>query len=157
MDTIHEEPLEDCIQLVKANSIQGNKMNNIYVIYTPADNLLKTASMEVGAVSFKDDKLVKRVKIEHRINDIINRLNRTKKELYPDLEAEREVYDKEQRSKAKAEAQAQKAAEKAAKEQKKLEQDLRSYKHVMKEDAMTTVKEMREKYQSAEDYEDDFM
>lgn len=34
----------------KANSIQGNKMNNIDVVYTMWDNLKKTASMEVGQV-----------------------------------------------------------------------------------------------------------
>ena len=27
--------MEDCAQLVKANSILGNKENNLYVVYTP--------------------------------------------------------------------------------------------------------------------------
>lgn len=31
------------------------------------------------------------------------------------------------------------------------------YKHIMREEAMVTAGELREKYEKAEDYEDDFM
>jgi len=41
MDDISEGVLEDCCQLVKANSIEGNKANNISVVYTPWSNLKK--------------------------------------------------------------------------------------------------------------------
>lgn len=47
---IPEETLEDCCQLVKANSIQGNKLDNVSIVYTPVSNLKKTATMEVGQV-----------------------------------------------------------------------------------------------------------
>ena len=50
MDAIPADILEDCAQLVKANSIQGNKLNNIDVVYTPHSNLKKTNAMEVGQV-----------------------------------------------------------------------------------------------------------
>ena len=78
MDKIPAPVLEDCVQLVKANSIQGaqsfvtffppaplltgakgNKQSNLSVVYTPASNLKKTASMDVGQVGFKDEKLVR--------------------------------------------------------------------------------------------------
>lgn len=59
-DNIPESLLNDCAQLVKANSIEGNKKDNLSVIYTPADNLKKTGDMAVGQVSFHDDKRVKR-------------------------------------------------------------------------------------------------
>ena len=49
-------------------------------------------------VSFHDTKLVKKVKVASRSNDIVNRLNRTKKELSPDLAGEREAYDREVRT-----------------------------------------------------------
>ena len=49
-------------------------------------------------VSFHDTKLVKKVKVASRSNDIVNRLNRTKKELNPDLAGEREAYDREVRT-----------------------------------------------------------
>jgi hypothetical protein len=47
---IPSEALEDCCQLVKANSIQGNKVDNLSIVYTPVNNLKKTATMEVGQV-----------------------------------------------------------------------------------------------------------
>lgn len=50
MDDIPEPILEDCAQLVKANSIQGNKINNVDIVYTPHTNLKKLPSMEVGQV-----------------------------------------------------------------------------------------------------------
>ena len=42
--------IEDAAQLVKYNSIQGNKMNDIDVVYTMWSNLHKTEGMEVGQV-----------------------------------------------------------------------------------------------------------
>ncbi|KAG8083728.1 hypothetical protein GUJ93_ZPchr0016g2603 [Zizania palustris] len=56
MDDISEGVLEDSAQLVKANSIQGNKSNNIDVVYTPWHNLKKTSSMDVGQVGFHNSK-----------------------------------------------------------------------------------------------------
>lgn len=157
IDSIPPDTLEDASQLVKANSIQGNKVNNLDIVYTPAANLRKTAAMAVGQVGFHNEKAVKKTKVERRVNEIVNRLERTKKELYPDLEAEKEAWNREQRGKAKAEAQAQRQAEKAAKEEKMRDEEIRSYKSVMREEDMTTVREMREKYASPEEYEDDFM
>ncbi len=46
-------------------------------------------------VGFKDQKLIRKTKVDTRINAIVNRLNATKREEYPDLAAEREAYDKE--------------------------------------------------------------
>ena len=42
--------LEDCAQLVKANSIVGSKRNTVDVVYTPWSNLKKTNAMDVGQV-----------------------------------------------------------------------------------------------------------
>ncbi|CAI9771718.1 unnamed protein product [Fraxinus pennsylvanica] len=78
IDDISEGVLEDCAQLVKANSIQGNKVNNVDIVYTPWQNLKKTASMDVGQVGFYNSKMVRTVRVEKRINEIVNRLNRTK-------------------------------------------------------------------------------
>ena len=61
IDDIPAAVLEDCIQLVKANSIQGNKMNNIDVVYTLWSNLKKTPGMEVGQVGFFKDKEVSNI------------------------------------------------------------------------------------------------
>ncbi|KAJ7520710.1 hypothetical protein O6H91_19G019000 [Diphasiastrum complanatum] len=58
IDSITSELLEDCAQLVKANSIQGNKLNNIDVVYTPWLNLKKTPAMDVGQVGFQNPRLL---------------------------------------------------------------------------------------------------
>jgi len=157
MEGIPADILEDCAQLVKANSIQGNKLNNIDVVYTPHPNLKKTAAMDVGQVTFHSLKLVKKIKVPTRVNDIVNRLNRTKKELNPDLSAEKDAYDREVRSKKKAEADSQRREEKAAKELAKQEREARSYNTVMQADNMTSREAVKEQYQSFQDYEDDFM
>jgi hypothetical protein len=47
---IHPLVIEDCCQLVKANSIKGNKQDNVSVVFTPASNLKKTQGMETGQV-----------------------------------------------------------------------------------------------------------
>lgn len=61
--------------------------------------------MHALQVGFHSNKLVKKVRVEKRINDIVNRLNKTKQELYPDLAAERENYDRGIRAVRKAEVQ----------------------------------------------------
>lgn len=83
IDDVPSAVIEDAAQLVKANSINGNKMNNIEVVYTMWDNLKKTAAMDVGQVSFHRHEDVRKIRVEKRINDIVNRLNKTKTESHP--------------------------------------------------------------------------
>ncbi len=61
--------------------------------------------VHVSQVGFHSNKLVKKVRVEKRINDVVNRLNKSKQELYPDLAAERENYDRGIRAVRKAEVQ----------------------------------------------------
>lgn len=96
-DTIPEPLLQDLAQLTKANSIEGNKKNDITVIYTPWSNLKKQAGMETGQVSFFKGQTVKRVHVAKRENSIINRLEKTRVELSPDFAAEKIAWEKEVR------------------------------------------------------------
>lgn len=83
LDDVSMDVINDAAQLVKANSINGNKMNNIDVVYTMWANLKKTPAMEVGQVSFHKDSEVRKVRVDKRNNDIVNRLNKTKTESHP--------------------------------------------------------------------------
>jgi hypothetical protein len=56
IDDIPTAVLEDAAQLVKANSIQGCKMNDVDVVYTMWTNLKKTDGMEVGQVGIQKEK-----------------------------------------------------------------------------------------------------
>lgn len=67
--------------MTKANSIEGNKRDNVTIIYTPWGNLKKTKGMADGEVSFKNHKKVKKIHIQFRENSIINRLKKTREEI----------------------------------------------------------------------------
>ncbi len=85
-------------------------MNNIDVVYTMWANLQKTADMAVGQVcvcartrrqltrtqvGFVKQKAVIKVHVEKRINEIVNRLNKTKTEMSNvDFRAQREERDR---------------------------------------------------------------
>lgn len=60
-------------------------MNDVGVVYTMWSNLKKTAGMEVGQVGFHKESEVRKIKVAKRINEIVNRLNKTKKENQPGL------------------------------------------------------------------------
>lgn len=77
---IEEDLLVQIAQLTKANSIKGNKLNNITIIYTPVENLHTDGSMDIGTVTFKNPKQVKRIHVAKKENSIINKLNKTKTE-----------------------------------------------------------------------------
>ncbi|EER33943.1 hypothetical protein CTRG_02761 [Candida tropicalis MYA-3404] len=82
--SIEEDLLTQMAQLTKANSIKGNKLNNVTIIYTPVENLHTDGSMDIGTVTFKNPKLVKRVNVAKKENAIINKLNKTKREIPTD-------------------------------------------------------------------------
>lgn len=139
--TIEDIPsavLDDCAQLVKANSIQGNKMNNVGIVYTPWDNLKKTNGMDVGQVGFHKQKEVRSMTVEKRINEIVNRLNKTKTERFPDLRVEREQRDHEEREDNRKEMQEKRRKEKEEERIRATEAEERSYSHLMKTENMKT-------------------
>jgi len=65
------------------------------------------------------------VRLEKRINEIVNRLNKTKTEEFPDLRALREERDREERDDQKSKAQEQKKREKDEMERKMKEKEMR--------------------------------
>jgi len=157
IDDISEGLLEDCAQLVKANSIQGNKVNNIDVVYTPWQNLKKTPSMDVGQVGFHNNKAVRTVRVEKRINEVVNRLNRTKVERKPDLKAEREAVNAAERAERKQQLRDKKRREDMERLEKERQAEVRSYKNLMVADKMTSNKEIASTHKSLQELEEDFM
>uniref|UniRef100_A0A182TR81 Coiled-coil domain-containing protein 25 n=1 Tax=Anopheles melas TaxID=34690 RepID=A0A182TR81_9DIPT len=138
LDDIPSAVLEDACQLVKANSINGNKMNNIDIVYTMWDNLKKTAAMEVGQVAFHRDKEVRMFRVEKRSNEIVNRLNKTKREETVDFRAEREKRDALERADKKRLAREQRELEKEDLKRRQEEAELKSYNSLMKPENMTS-------------------
>lgn len=124
------------------------------MIYTPWSNLRKDASMATGQVSFHDPKMVKKVHVTVRQNPIVNRLNKTRVEKYPDLRAEKEADEKEKRKAERINREEQKARErkeKAEREALRYQKD-HAYDELMREEHMVSNQDVDSNY-----YEDDFM
>ena len=142
--------IEDCAQLVKANSIQGNKMNDVDVVYTMWENLHKTASMDVGQIGFHKQKAVKKIRLASRDNAVVNRLNKTKVEKQVDFRAEREGRDKRERDEKKRLFKKDEDARKEEEKARKEAAELRSYSNLMTESNMSSNRD-------ADNDSDDFM
>lgn len=154
-DSLPHDLLLDLGQLTKANSIEGNKKDNVTVIYTPWSNLKKDGSMAVGQVSFKDQRKVKRILIPKRENSVVNRLNKTKTEHHPDLQQEKEDRQRELRRREQAAQQQRRKEElKVAKErkEKKWQKD-HAYDDLFSDENMASSSN----HDRNENWEDDFM
>ncbi|KAG8415710.1 hypothetical protein J3458_009533 [Metarhizium acridum] len=154
-DALPDALVTDLAQLTKANSIEGNKKDNITVIYTPWSNLRKDGSMDVGQVSFKDARKVRRVLVAARENPIVNRLSKTRVEKRPDLKQERDDRLKELRRREQAAAQTRRKEEaRQAQEwkEKKWQKD-HAYDDMFTDESMASSSNQ---HRDA-DWEDDFM
>ncbi|KAG8778422.1 hypothetical protein FRC12_024984 [Ceratobasidium sp. 428] len=111
-EKIPQELLVDCAQLVKANSIEGNKKDNLTIIYTPWDNLKVNSAL---------------LHVPERVNAIVNRLNKTK--VIRDVDHEQEKVDriKAESAKRKAAAIEQKKADAERARQREADKAARSY------------------------------
>ncbi|KAI0823967.1 cytoplasmic protein [Trametes gibbosa] len=153
-EAIPETLLTDCAQLVKANSIEGNKKDNISIIYTPGDNLKKTGDMAIGQVSFHNDKRVKRVHVPKRENPIVNRLNKTKVEREVDHENERVERIKKENAAKRAIAAAKRKADAELAKVREAEKAARSYDNMFSgEDEDEYIQQPK----SVQEMMDDFM
>lgn len=84
IDDVPEDVINDCLQLCKSQSIQGNKLPECVIIITPWTNLRKNKFMKPGEVSFKTTKNCYRKKCFNRDNKILNRLMKTRVEYVTD-------------------------------------------------------------------------
>ena len=116
-------------------------MNDIDVVYTMWENLNKTASMDVGQIGFHKQKAVKKIRVEKRVNEIVNRLNKTKEERKIDFRAERERRDREEREEKKRAFKKLEDARKEEEKKRKQEAQERSYDNLMTEDRMKSNKD----------------
>ncbi|KAI0809381.1 coiled-coil domain-containing protein 25 [Xylaria sp. FL0064] len=155
-ESITEALVADLGQLTKANSIEGNKKDNITVIYTPWSNLKKDGSMAVGQVSFKDPRKVKRVLVAQRENAVVNRLNKTRVEkTQPDLFGEKEEHLRQLRKKdqmARQERKKEEARIAQERAEKKWQKD-HAYDYLFTQENLETSSNQNQ----PEDWEEDFM
>jgi hypothetical protein len=155
IDDIPEAVLEECCQIVKANSIEGSKKKTVTVVYTPASNLRKDGSMDVGQVSFHRDSLCKFRRVT-KDKELLRPLIKSKTESDDvDYAREKAMYDAEQRRKGQAAARTARQAEAALIAQRKAEKEARSYDRMFDGAEMTSNADMRG--MTADEYIDNFM
>ncbi|KAF3261694.1 hypothetical protein TWF192_008155 [Orbilia oligospora] len=143
-EDIPEDLLTDLAQLTKANSIEGI-------------NLRKDGSMAVGQVSFKDPKRVKRVTVVQRQNPIVNRLNKTKREEYPNLYQQKEDHLREIRKRERIAQQNRKKQEKVVEQERQNIKYQKDHAYDAWNDDSAVAGSSNQHGQSYEDFEDDFM
>lgn len=153
------ELLEDCCQLVKANSIEGCKKTEVDVVYTEWENLRKGPNMVDGQVGFHDQKKVIKVRKVPKLKEIVKRIDKTRTESYPDLAKQRQERDREVTRIRKEKQKKAMKSEKERLEKLRQEKDRRDLKHLMKEELMTSNEDMlaSQDTSAAVDYEEDFM
>jgi len=133
--------VDDAAQLVKQNSIEGCKTNDVDVVYTMWANLHKTESMEVGQIGFHSQKAVKKVRVAKKDNAVVNRLNKTKVEKEVDFRDMREKRDKNERESKKQQFKKMEEQKKLEEQQRKAEAEMKSYNNLMKEENMKSNKD----------------
>ncbi|KAL9179540.1 hypothetical protein ACHAXT_008830 [Thalassiosira profunda] len=158
MDDIPEDCMTDCCSLVKANSIAGCKKSSVYIVYTRWKNLKKTADMVDGQVGYHRPENVRRTNIEKN-NTIVRQLEKTKKELYPDLAKAQQDRLREIQMQKKEQRRAEEKAKKLEALERAKEKEERSYDRIHGEEGMTSNKDMAATADAtaAEEFEDDFM
>ena len=133
----------------------GNKKDNVTVIYTPWSNLMKDGSMATGQVSFHNPKLVRKVFVRERENVIVNRLNKTRVEKFPDLMAEKEESLKKKQKEERKTREEQRAREK---QEKREREQLKWHKEHAYDDLMSEENIQASSNQDRDpDFLDDFM
>nr|CDI51399.1 conserved hypothetical protein [Melanopsichium pennsylvanicum 4] len=143
-EAIPEALISDCSQLVKANSIEGNKKSNLTIIYTPWANVKKTGDLAVGAVTFFNDRKVKRFHIKEKDSSVVNRLNKTKKEVQVDHEAERQERLRQEGRLKKAKAIEDRKAQEAEQRRRKEEAEARDYSKLYSAEALEEERRRKE-------------
>ncbi|CAI4049787.1 hypothetical protein SUVZ_13G2650 [Saccharomyces uvarum] len=87
IDDVPQEVINDCLQLCKSESIQGNKLPQCTILITPWHNLRKSKAMNPGEVSFKSLRQCRKMECGTRDNKTLNRLTKTRVELFDNVEA----------------------------------------------------------------------
>ena len=155
-DRIPAEVLTDCCQLVKYNSIEGNKKNNVKIVYTPWTNLKKEGGHDVGQVSFHSTKMCKYVTVEKRTNEIVNRLTKTRREQVVDFLEEKTRRIQEEKRARKLDIDRIKTQEEIELARQQELESARRYQTLMDSSKMLSNKDVGSKKMSAAEYEESF-
>eukprot|EP00927_Polykrikos_kofoidii_P085738 TRINITY_DN9403_c0_g1_i1.p1 TRINITY_DN9403_c0_g1~~TRINITY_DN9403_c0_g1_i1.p1 ORF type:complete len:233 (+),score=66.87 TRINITY_DN9403_c0_g1_i1:57-755(+) len=158
VESVPEAILMEMAQLTKANSIEGCKLSEVDVVYTPFLNLKKEERMDTGQVGFKDASFRKLLKNVPRDKEIIKNLEKTRVERKVDLAQAKQDRDLEERGRRKKWLSDQKSKEKEQERQLAEEKEQKSYSSLQTLE-MTSNAEVSKTgtVEECKELEDDFM
>jgi hypothetical protein len=127
------------------------------VIYTRWKNLKKTSDMVAGQVAYHRPDNVRRLSVEKN-NTIVRQIEKTRKELYPDLSKQQEDRMQEIQRQKKNEYKRQAKEKQIAAMERKEEKEARSYDRIQgtQDTLHANQVEATVDASAAEEYEDDF-
>lgn len=101
------------------------------------ENLKKTGDMDVGQVGFHRSSEVRTIAVEKRINEIVNRLNKTKEERTGvDLRVEKEERDRKEAQQRKEKQREEKKMQEVESLRKEEESKIWSYDRIFTAESM---------------------
>lgn len=137
LEDLTPEMIEECCQLTKQNSIEGCKLNDVKIVYTPWSNLKKTNGMDVGQVSFHKESLRRYHTVAKKNNDILKALEKTRIEKNDvNFQALRGERDAEERRQKKREMLDEQERKKLEEQELQKQAELKCYSSLMKESNM---------------------
>lgn len=143
MEDLTDAMVEECCQLTKQNSIEGCKLNDVKIVYTPWSNLKKTNGMDVGQVGFHKESLRRYFTVFKKNTDILKALEKTRVEKNDvNFQALREERDGEERRQKKKDMLDEQERKRVEEEEARKQADLKSYSSLMKESNMRTNDEV---------------
>lgn len=159
LDSVPAAVVNEMCQLTKANSIDGCKMAEVDVVYTPFLNLRKEERMDTGQVGFKDEAF--RILMKHVEKDkvMIKTIEKTRNEKLlgkVNLSEEKDQRDTEERARKKKAISQEKERQKEETRQQEEEKALRSYASLQNMDAETVINKSGT-LDECREIEDDFM
>merc|ERR1712151_97497 len=127
LNSVPKEVIDEMCQLTKANSIEGCKLGECDIVYTPFLNLKKEERMDTGQVGFKDEAFRLLIKNVERDKEAVKKLEKTREERQVDFAKEKEQRDTEERARRKKLISEQKEREKEEARKHAEEKELKSY------------------------------
>jgi len=158
LSSIPEEIVNEMCQLTKANSIEGCKLSQVDIVYTPFLNLKKEEHMDTGTVGFKEEAFRIIKKNVEKDKEIVKKLEKTREEKKIDLAQEKEQRDTQERARRRRFNEEQKRKAKEEEKQHQLEKEQKHYTALQSlEKTSNTGVSKTGTIEECKDLEDDFM
>eukprot|EP00450_Noctiluca_scintillans_P014231 CAMPEP_0194484600 /NCGR_PEP_ID=MMETSP0253-20130528/5882_1 /TAXON_ID=2966 /ORGANISM="Noctiluca scintillans" /LENGTH=232 /DNA_ID=CAMNT_0039324433 /DNA_START=37 /DNA_END=735 /DNA_ORIENTATION=- len=158
LDSVPQDVIMEMCQLTKANSIDGCKLAQCDIVYTPFLNLKKEERMDTGQVGFKDEHFRILLRNVEKDKEMVKVLEKTRKDVKLDLCQMKEDRDAEERGRRKKQIAQAKEEEKQAEKDRLAAKELKSYSALQNLDMTSNANVSKTKtVEECKQIEEDFM